>query len=134
MRAVLVNGSSDFKFGDMTETFSIQCIDSGKVLSFDSTYTIELIMNFNDQIYNKVAGTILSDNTQVQFVASQFSNMPPREYLCEIQVTDKNGNISIFPDKGFFTVSINTSASNISGSVVSYITLANLLDGINSTK
>lgn len=127
MKYVLINGSTSFKFNDTTTNFSVVCLNENGRVTFKSTDTVVLAINYLQSLAKKISPVIDSDMQTLNFNSLQFALLPPNLYDCEIQVTDVNGNVSIYPDNSFIEVQITSNSSQVSGSINSYITLEDLI-------
>ena len=96
----------------------------------------------NKQITATVANTsgflfdldLVSNGTEIDldFKDSQLQKLTPDTYFLEIKVTDKDGDVSVFPTEGYATFTINKNLHATEGALVPQITFDTVLADVKT--
>lgn len=121
------NNNNTFKIEDTTTTIEIYALDDDKQVVFDKDDKLEIKIKNSSGYLMTIVPDVTDDSKTVNFSSAQLENLPVGYYQFELRVN----NNAIFPNEGFLSFEITKNATDITGEVISSITLHDFEEKIN---
>ncbi|PWG00943.1 collagen-like protein [Levilactobacillus bambusae] len=117
----LLTGES-VKFGDTATSIELSAIENGMQVVLTDGQSAEVKLKNSDGFVGRYPASFDDKSNSFTFSTGSLTQLPPGMYDLELWITSRTGE-SIFPDRGFISLSINANSMGISGSVISSLTL-----------
>lgn len=120
------------KITDTNSIMKLQAWDYGVAQDLTNkqiTATVANASGFLFDIYLASNGTEID----LDFKTDQLQKLIPDTYFLEIKVTDKDGDVSVFPTDGYVTFTINKNLHATEGALVPQITFDTVLENVEKT-
>lgn len=123
----LGNGDKQFKFADTTTEIHLNAIDNGSAAKLTTDAKVRIK---NDSGYLLGISASITNNHAV-ITSGQLAQLPVGSYLIELWDT-VNGGTAIYPSDGFLALQINENVTDLSGGLVSSITVDDFIQQFSS--
>ena len=120
MTKTLTLDVTSFKFADNETDLSFRAVQNGVIIS-DSALSATIKIKQVDDGYLKSVSAKWVDK-HIVISSGDLSDLPVGSYLLELWLSSSSG-YEIYPDSGFVKLYINQNATDISGNLISSITL-----------
>ena len=119
------------KFADTNSIMQLQAWDCGVVQGLTNKKVTATIANGSGFLFDL---DLVSIGTKINldFNDSQLQKLTPDTYFLEIKVTDKDGDVSVFPTEGYATFTINKNLHATEGVLVPQITFDTVLADVKT--
>ncbi|MCM6766461.1 hypothetical protein NE315_09875, partial [Weissella paramesenteroides] len=109
------------KVADTNGIMKLQAWDYGVAQDLTNKQITATIANAGGFLFDI---DLVSNGTEIDldFKDSQLQKLTPDTYFLEIKVTDKDGDVSVFPTEGYATFTINKNLHATEGALVPQIT------------
>lgn len=119
------------KVADTNDIMKLQAWDYGVAQDLTNKKITATVANDSGFLFDI---DLVSNGTEIDldFKDSQLQKLTPDMYFLEIKVTDKDGDVSVFPTEGYATFTINKNLHATEGALVPQITFDTVLADVKT--
>ena len=119
------------KVADTNGIMKLQAWDYGVVQDLTNKQITATVANTSGFLFDI---DLVSNGTEIDldFKDNQLQKLTPDTYFLEIKVTDKDGDVSVFPTEGYATFTINKNLHATEGALVPQITFDTVLADVKT--
>ena len=119
------------KVADTNGIMKLQAWDYGVAQDLTNKQITATVANASGFLFDL---NLVSNGTEIDldFKDSQLQKLTPDTYFLEIKVTDKDGDVSVFPTEGYATFTINKNLHATEGALVPQITFDTVLADVKT--
>src|SRR5699024_1533742 len=119
------------KVTDTNSIMKLQAWDNGVAQDLTNKQITATVANASGFLFDL---DLVSNGTEIDldFKDSQLQKLTPDTYFIEIKVTDKSGDVSVFPTEGYATFTINKNLHATEGALVPQITFDTVLADVKT--
>lgn len=113
----------NFKFGNTGSILKLKAIDNYEIKSFNEEHDLKIKVK-NEKVYVKTVD-ITSNGREVLLPINSLIDLSVGQYDLELWAETSKGRV-VYPDEGFLKLNINGNATQLTGNLLSSLTLADL--------